>query len=114
MKLPCILVMKEDSLLKRAIVSLAQTGCDLDVVVSEANGLDEFTDDVFQIQPDAVLLGESMPMARREALSHLLMVHPRLRLIVVSEDSNWMHIFKKEDRLLTGLNDLALAITCAC
>ena len=113
MLIPCVLVVKDDSLSKRAVVSLAHHGFDLDVVISEAADLEEFTEDVFQIQPDVVLLGKSMPMAGDEVLSHLLMKHQKLRLIVVSDDSNWMCVFKREDRLLTDLNDLAFAISCA-
>jgi len=68
---------------------------------------------IAQIQPDVVFLGESMPMVGNEALSHLLTDHRKIRVIVVSEDGNWLHVFKKEDKLLTGLNDLAVAITSA-
>ena len=113
MKTPCIMVMKTDSLLKRALVSLAQTGYDVDVVVSEAMGCEEFSEEIGEIQPGVVLLGESMPMAGNEALSHLFANHQKIRVIIVSEDSNWLHIIQKEDKLLTGLDDLAVAIASA-
>jgi chemotaxis response regulator CheB len=111
-KKPCVLVMKNDSLLKRAVVSLVISGCELDVVVSEAADFHELTGDVAKLQPDIVLLGESMPWAAKESLSNLLMTCTRLKVIVASEDSNWLHVFNKEDKLLTGLNDLISVINC--
>jgi hypothetical protein len=66
--------------------------------------------DVSKIQPNVVLFSESQPMAAKESLAQLLIGHPRLRIVVVSVDSNWLHIFNKEDMLLTSLDDLLAVI----
>ncbi len=44
-------------------------------------------------------------------LGHLLMINPELQVIIVSEDSNWVHIFHKKDMLMTRQSDL-LDVLC--
>jgi DNA-binding NarL/FixJ family response regulator len=112
-KPPCVLVLKPDVLLKRAFVSLLTAGNEFEVVVSEAKDLSELADDIFKIGPDIVFLSESMPLAKKETLIQLIVIHPGIKVVLVSEDSNWLHIFNKEDRLLTSLDDLLPIINSA-
>jgi len=112
-KTPCVLVMKGDVLLKRAFVSLMILGGEFEVVVSEAIDVLELADDISKTKPDVVFFSVSIPWARIDCLSQLLIRYPGLKVIVVSEDSNWLHIFKHEDQLLTSLDDLLLIINSA-
>ena len=82
----------------------------MEIVVSEAVDISEFAMDVAKISPDAVLFSESHPMAAKETLTQLLVYHPKLRVVVVSVNSNWLHVFSKEDVLLTRLDDLLAVI----
>jgi len=103
-----ILLMEKDSLWKRALSSLVSTsGSDINLITSQASNLDELIGEISQNEVSVVLLGESsMPSTEKDSLTQLLMVYPKLRVIVVSEDSNWLYVFQKEDFLLTGLTDL--------
>ena len=112
-KTPCILVLKADVLVKRAFASLMTSGADFEVVVSEAIDIPELADDISKTKPDVVFLSISIPLAKTDSLSQLLIRHPGLRVVVVSDDSNWLHIFKHEDKLLTCLDDLLLVINSA-
>jgi DNA-binding NarL/FixJ family response regulator len=106
MKTPCVLVMETDSLLKRAFVSVLQdTTAELLVCFSQAGDVWSLIAEISKINPDIVLFGESMPLSANESLSQIVSVYPALRLIVVSEQSNWLHIFQREDKLLTSLPD---------
>jgi DNA-binding NarL/FixJ family response regulator len=107
MKIPRALVMKQDALVNRALASLLLTSSSqLTVIVSEALDMRELVAEISKIKPDAVLLSESIPSAAKDSFAQLLMAYPKLRVIVVSEDSNWIHIFRKEDVLLNRLTDL--------
>ena len=113
MDMSCVLVMKNDSLMKRALAGVLQVAGDqLNVCVSEADKVSELSAEIIRLDAGVVLLGESMPLAEDTAVMQLLATHARLRVIVVSEQSNWLHIFCKEDRLLAGLPEL-LNIICA-
>ena len=109
-KTPCVLVVEADVLLKRAFASLLTLGGDLEIVISEARNIQELLDDISKTKPSAVLFSESIPFSRMDSLSQLLMIHPMPKVIVVSEDSNWIHIFSQEDRLITDLSDLLFVI----
>ena len=106
----CVLVMKTDVLLKRAVLSLMDLDEDLELVVSEAVDFLELAMDVSKINPNTVLFSESQPLAAKESLSQLVGVHPGLKIVVVSVNSNWLHIFDKEDLLMTSLDDLLAVI----
>ena len=106
----CVLVMKTDVLLKRTVVSLMNLEKELEIVVSEAVNITDLAMDVSKINPNVVLFSESQPMAAKESLAQLLITYPKLRIIVVSVDSNWLYIYDKEDMLLTNLDDLLTVI----
>jgi DNA-binding NarL/FixJ family response regulator len=101
----CILVMKTDVMLKRAVISLMGLEKDLEIVVSEAVDFTELAMDVSKINPNVILFSDTHPAAAKESLTQLLTNHSRLRIVVVSVKSNWLHIFDKEDMLLTSFDD---------
>ena len=103
---PCVLVMEADVLLKRDFASLLSIGGDLEIVISEAATIQELVDDIHKTRPNTVLFSESIPFSKTDSLSQLLMVRPMPRVVIVSEDSNWLHIINQEDRLVTDLKDL--------
>jgi DNA-binding NarL/FixJ family response regulator len=111
MTTPCILILQQDVLLQRALESLLLvSNPDLRVVTSEALDIKGLVAEISKFEPDAVLLSESMPMAGEESLVLLLTTYPKLRVIVASESSNWLHLYSKQDILLTRLTDLLKVI----
>ena len=103
---PCVLVMSTDVLLKRAFAHLLTIGEDVQIVVSEAENVQELIEDIGKTNPDAVLFSESISFSRMESLSRLLMLNPMPRLIVASENRNALSIFSKEEKAVMNLNDL--------
>jgi hypothetical protein len=107
---PCVLIMEQDVLLKRALASLLSLGRDVEIVVSEAVNIEELIIDINKINPDAVLFSESVRFSQSDSLSRILKVSPMPKLIVVSEESNWLYVINREDKLLTDLSDLLVVI----
>jgi DNA-binding NarL/FixJ family response regulator len=104
---PSVLVLKRNSLLNQAMASILQSSSSkLKVITSSANDVQGLVDDIANHAPDVILLDESMTLANKESLTHLLMVYPNLRVIVASDDSNWLHIYRKKDMLMTRPGDL--------
>ena len=114
MKIPCVLVMENDSLLKRAVAGILQdSAIELSVCVSSAQDVTDLAAEILRLQPDVVLLTESMPLSKLEVLTQIQTAFPLLRLIVVSEESNSLHIFRGEDRMVTSLPDFLSIIQSA-
>jgi chemotaxis response regulator CheB len=112
MSAPCILAVQQDSLISRALVSILQKEkSDLKVFTYKAKDLDGLIAETSEIKPDVVILGETAPLAASNSLGSLLMSFPQLRVIVVGEGTNWMHIFSKRDKLVTRQTDL-LDVLC--
>jgi chemotaxis response regulator CheB len=111
MNTTCVLVTKQDSMLNRALNDLLQSSdCKLKVIKSGAVDVNGLITETSQVKPDIVILGESTPLARMDVLGNLLMSYPKMRVVVVSEESNWLHIFDKKDTLMTGHADLLDAL----
>ncbi len=108
----CVLAIRPDSLLNRALAGILLTSKDnLRVINSHADDLPGLLSEVDELKPDVVLLGESLPLAAKDILGHLLMNSPEMRVIVVSEDTNWLHVFDKQEMLMTRQSDLLELIT---
>lgn len=107
MGITCVLAMQQHSLMNQALITaLLSSIPEHKVVTSTANGLETLITEISELKPDVVLLGEATPLAAKDTLAHLLMCFPELRVIVVSEDTNWLHVFHKKDMLLTRQSDL--------
>lgn len=107
MSLTCILLTQSQSLLGFGLSNtLMRSLMEIELVTSEASELMELINEIGNIKPDVILIGESMSLARKDALFQLMMCFPELRVIVISEDTNWLHVFHKKDWLITSHTDL--------
>jgi DNA-binding NarL/FixJ family response regulator len=99
-------------MLNRALTDLLHSSdCELKIITSGANDVHGLIAETSKIKPDVVILGESTPLARMDVLGNLLMSYPEMRVVVVSEESNWLHIFDKKDKLMSQNSDL-LDVLC--
>lgn len=83
------------------------------VYESNAQSIDELGKEIHTSKANVILLEKSCPYASEWALTKLLMLFPKLVVIVVDEDSNWLHIYRREDILMTSSADLISAIRSA-
>lgn len=104
----CVLVMKSDAFLMRAVASLMTRSPDLDVVVSEAEDMQTLNSDLEKIKPDVVLVNDSL--AERNAFAPLLKRHDGLKIVVASLYANRLHVIGQEEITVTSLEDLLSAI----
>jgi hypothetical protein len=108
---PCVLAITKDSVLGRAMTHLiTNSEVDLHVVESEAETLVELINEIVYYEADVILLEKSSPFAGKEALTKMLSLYAKLLVIVISDDSNWLHIYRREDILLTSSTDLISVI----
>ena len=114
MSIPCVLAITKDSVLSIALTNLINASdIGLIVIGSIAQTLEELVEEINSQKADVILLEKSSPFAREKALTKLLMWYPRLLVIIVNEESNWLHIYRREDILMTSAADLISAIQSA-
>ena len=107
MKTPCILALKKDSLINLALINLISASEDgLVFYESTAQSIDEFFEEINTSKADVILLEKTCPYAGKNALTKLLMLYPKLLVIIVNEESNWLQIFRRDDILMRSPADL--------
>ncbi len=112
MSITCVLAVQQDSLIGRALTSvLVGSKSELKVITYKSEDIGGLVAETSELKPDVVILGESTPLAAKESLGQLLMSFPTLRVVVVGEGDNWLHVFSKRDKLVTRQTDL-LDVLC--
>lgn len=107
MTIPCILAIHENSLIRFTIETLTRVSeDDLIVIESKAETLEKLFQEIDQHKVRVILFDASYPLANENSFAKLLTRYPNLLVVVIQEDNNWLHIFRKENKLLTSTTDL--------
>lgn len=114
MRIPCLLVITKESLLNLALTNLiSASGKGLVVIGSTAQIFEELIMEINQFAADVILLEKNSSFADDESLTKLLMMYPKISLIIVNEEDNWLHVYRREDKLITSSADLMDVITAS-
>ncbi|MBI5352270.1 MAG: hypothetical protein HZB50_06490 [Chloroflexi bacterium] len=112
MQIPCIVTVKKRSLLSHILTDLTGTSGDgLFLIYSAATSMEEFVVEIENSDAAVVMLEKSGIFAEEDAVAKLLTVFSKLLVIVISEDNNWLNIFRREDKLLVSSVDLIDAVS---
>ena len=111
MKKRCFLAGRNDSLFKNLVATLLNDLIkDLDLHESLAEDLEGLLDEISETDPTLILLDDSSPFSGASPLISILMHKPGLPVIVIGENSNFMHIVHRETKIINSSNDLVNAI----
>ena len=107
----CLLVGQKDSLFKQLVASLVRDlTTNLKLYESQATEYEDLVDEISKVKPDMILLDDASPFSVDSVLVRLLINHTNLPVIVISAESNEMHIVQRKTELLTSSNDLIRVI----
>jgi DNA-binding NtrC family response regulator len=111
MKKRCFLAGRKDSLFKNLMANLLSDLIDdLDLQESHADDMEGLLNEISETEPAFILLDDSSPFSGESPLVRILIHRPNLPVIVISEDSNLMHIVHRETRIINSSNDLVKAV----
>jgi chemotaxis response regulator CheB len=100
-----VLVMARNTLFKSALTELLESHSEIIVMTRDAVDVKGLLHAIAQCMPDVIVLEQSLSLAINESLVPLITVLLGLRIIVVSDDSNWLHIHHQDDVQLTSVKD---------
>jgi DNA-binding NarL/FixJ family response regulator len=86
---------------------------DLDLYESQAVGFEELLNEMQIANPRLILLEETLPFSSASLMTRLLAARPELPVIVISEDTNLIHVIRCQTRLLSSSKDLIETIQTA-
>jgi chemotaxis response regulator CheB len=78
----------------------------LDLRENKAVDISGLLDEIDEVKPDMILLEEASPFSEDSLMIRLIMNVTGLPVIVISEDSNLLHIVRCDTRLLSSSKDL--------
>ncbi|GAB4449177.1 MAG: hypothetical protein OHK0041_10190 [Anaerolineales bacterium] len=78
----------------------------LDIQENQTTDFESLLDEIEMVQPHLILLEETFPFSENSILSRLLVKAPAVPLVVISADSNEMHVVRWNTRLLSSSRDL--------
>lgn len=103
----CFLAGRKESLFKQLVASLLRDATDdLELYENKSVEFGEMLSEIKESKPDMIILEESEPFTENSLLTRILIQIPEVPLIVISEDSNLIHIVRCQARLLSSSNDL--------
>ena len=79
----------------------------LEVIGSSPRNQEELEHEISRSQPDVIVLDEASHLACPTTLLFLLIEFPNLRIVVVSANHDLVHIYQKQEVLVTGSTQLA-------
>jgi len=93
------------------LINASDTG--LVVFESTAKEFDELTREIDTYRADVILVDRSNPFAVEESVTKLLRLYPKLLIVIVNEEDNWLNIYRRENLLMTSTEDLLNVIQTA-
>jgi len=112
MKKRCFLAGRKDSLFKNLVATLLNDLIkDLILYESQAEDLEGLLNEISETDPTLILLDDSSSFSSESPLMSILMRKPGLPVIVISENSNSMHIVRRETQIINTSRDLIKAIS---
>jgi len=77
----------------------------IQAVKSGARDLQGIVDEVCELKSQVVILEDSATSTEENSLANLLMSNSELKIIVVLKDSNYVHIFRKDEILIQNASE---------
>jgi hypothetical protein len=93
------------------LIHASDTG--LAVIESVAQEYEELIREIDTHEADVILLDKACTFADEEALTKLLTLYPKLLMVIVDEESNWLQVYRRENILMTSTQDLLTTIASA-
>jgi hypothetical protein len=101
----CLLIIDENSPLNFALEMLLVPSSGVDAVKSVSRNFHGLVDEACALNSQVVILEDDVSETGESALSQLLMSKPELKIIVVLRDSNYIHVFRKEEVLIQNASE---------
>jgi DNA-binding NarL/FixJ family response regulator len=105
-----ILVTINEELLSSAVMSTLSLNNDIEIFTMNGTDKSALVSALEEIQPDAVIINESLLFTHPSTLLGWLKLLPDLNVIVLDEKANLLHIYKQKEVILKQATDLIAVI----
>ena len=106
----CLLVYENNYLMNFALSTILSPESGVVAIKSEAKDHQALAEEIHNLGMHVVIIEASAKLADPQSIFSLLVTNPTLRIIVVQSESNFIHIFQKNEVALYQSADLVKAI----
>lgn len=104
---PTVLVISKNPLLIQALKNIiGESKLGLEIIESKAKQYDDLVVEISTRIAEVILLDKASSFATEDVLGKLFILCPKLFMILVDQDSNWLHLYRREDVLITSSAEL--------
>ncbi len=101
-----VLVINSQDTLSGGVVSLLSREEDLEIIDKEVAGKSDLVSALEELQPEAVIMNDSLLFTYPATILRLLRSYPELQVIVLDEDQNLIHLYTKLEVVVERASDL--------
>ena len=107
MQNPNVLFIFKNPLLNLALTKIiTDSKSSLKFIESKAQHYDELITEIKTLIADVIILDKASSFAKEDILTKLLNLYPKLLLILVDQNSNWLRVYRREDILISSSAEL--------
>jgi chemotaxis response regulator CheB len=101
-----ILILSQNYLLAYSLKSIFDSDEELEVNIQQAQEIVSISAAIDQHHPDVIVLEEQTAAINQLVTQHLFNRLPRVQIIMIHPETNWLQVLRKEEILLTHPVDL--------
>jgi len=109
MTIKCLIVCSNE-LMGITVENLCKTQADMEVINAQFLGEDDLIQEFKRYQPDVLIVDERIEVNDPTRLLQSLAVMPNIRVILLNDKDNILHVYKKHNVLVTQVADLISAV----
>lgn len=110
MSTECLLVIENDSPLNFAFEMLLTPDKGVKATKSSAGDLQILVDEICETKPQVVIFEDTAKLTENHTLFDLLMSTPKVTIVIVQRESNYIHVFRKEEIMIESSSDFLEAL----
>ena len=105
-----VLVCQVELVFGHSVFNLLAPYPEFELIKSSSRSEGELLEEIETCNPEVIILLENSDLACSSIFSKLTTINPKLRIVIINADDNWVHVYQRQDVLLTCPSQLVEVI----
>ena len=96
-----VLVCQVELVFGHSVFNLLAPYPEFKLIKSSSQSEGELSAEIETCNPEVIILLENSNLACSNIFARLTAINPKLRIVIINENDNWVHVYQRQDVLLT-------------